>query len=45
MRVGAQCDLELTAEDQVLEHDISARSNGSKDCTENEEQEFEHSSE
>src|SRR2546425_8308287 len=33
MRVGAQCDLELMAEDQVFEREISARSNGSDEGT------------
>jgi hypothetical protein len=33
MRVGAQRDLELMAEDQVLEREISARSNGSDEYT------------
>jgi hypothetical protein len=44
MRVGAQGDLKLMAEDQVLKREISARSNDSDERPQHEEQEFEHPS-
>ena len=45
MRVGAQGDLELMAEDQVLEREIPARSNGSGEGTKHNEELFGHPSE
>jgi hypothetical protein len=42
MRVGAQGDLELMAEDQILEREIPARSNGSDERTKRKEEEFGH---
>ncbi len=44
MRVGAQSDLELMAEDQVLEREIPARANGSNQRLTIEPKQFEHSS-
>ena len=44
VRVGAQCDLELMAEDQVLEREIPPRSNGSKERMEGKPKKFEHPS-
>jgi hypothetical protein len=38
MRVGAQRDLELMAEDQVLEGEIPTRSNGSGERTQHKEE-------
>jgi hypothetical protein len=38
MRVGAQRDLELMAEDQVLQREIPARSNGSGERTQHKEE-------
>ncbi len=42
MRVGAQGDLELMPEDQVLEREIPARSNGTDERTKGKEEEFGH---
>jgi hypothetical protein len=44
MRVGAQRDLELMVEDQVLEREIPPRSNGSKERMEGKPKQFEHPS-
>jgi len=44
MRVGAQRDLELMAEDQVLEREVLARANDSNDSMETEPKKFEHPS-
>ncbi len=44
MRVGAQRDLELVAEGEVLESDIPARSGGSNEGAKNQEKKFEHPS-
>ena len=44
MRGGAQRDLELMAEDQVLEREIPPRSNGSKERMEGKPKKFEHPS-
>jgi hypothetical protein len=38
MRIGAQRDLELMAEDQVLEREIPTRSNRSEEGTQYEEE-------
>lgn len=38
MRVGAQGDLELMPEEQVLEREVAARSNGSNDGMKNKEE-------
>jgi hypothetical protein len=35
-------DLQLMAEDQVLEREIPARANGGDECTKHQEEEFEH---
>ncbi len=45
MRVGAQRDLELMAEDQVLEREIATRSNGSDERPQHKEKQFGHPSE
>jgi hypothetical protein len=42
MRVRAQGDLELMAEDQVLEREIPARANGSDERTKHKVEEFGH---
>ncbi len=44
MRVGAQRDLELMAEDQVLEREVPARANGSHESIESEPKQFERPS-
>jgi hypothetical protein len=45
MRVGAQRDLEMMAEDQVFEREIPARSNGSGERTQHKEEQSGHPSE
>ncbi len=42
MRVGAQRDLELMPEDQVLEREIPPRSNGGDERPKHKEEEFGH---
>ena len=44
MRVGAQRDLDLVAESEVLESDIPARSDGSNEGAKNQKKKFEHPS-
>ena len=45
MRIGSQRDLELMAEDQVLEGEIPTRSNRSNERPQHKEEEFGHPSE
>jgi hypothetical protein len=42
MRVGAQGDLQLMPEDEVLEREIPAGANGSDERTKRQEEEFGH---
>ncbi len=42
MPAGAQRDLELMAEDQVLEREIAARSNDGDERTKHKQEEFRH---
>ncbi len=41
-RVGAHCDLELMAEDQVLESKIAGRSDAGDEPTKHKEEQFRH---
>ncbi len=44
LRVGAQRDLELMPQDEVLERHIPARPNGSSEGAESQEEQLEHPS-
>jgi hypothetical protein len=45
MRIGSQRDLELMAEDEILEREFPTRSNRSDEHTQHKEEQFEHPSE